>query len=232
MASLVASVILVFARPPTLPGGPAGRIGCYSHHRPEATPLAGWAAADERRRAFQAFRDGCQQGGGFERLLQARDAPSFIAMVRKSGLGIRRDRFAGDHDDRNSRFPLMHQPHRLEPIHARHEDVEKQQVEIAGLEQGDALLSVAGGDHAMAGPLQQKADGGLHRCIVIHDQYSCQLPNSPADLWKGSTASSEFCRNLALLQQPRWSVGCVKTLIKCMLSACCQADARAIGQAA
>ena len=73
----------------------------------------------------------------------------------------------------------MHQPHRLEPIHARHENVEKQQVEIAGLEQGDALSSVAGGDHAVAGPLQQKADGGLDRCIVIHDQYSCQLSNSP-----------------------------------------------------
>ena len=101
-------------------------------------------------------------------------APSFIAMVRKSGARIRRDRFAGDHDDRNSRLALMHQPHRLESIHARHENVEKQQVEIAGLEQGDALSSVAGGDHAVAGPLQQKADGGLDRRVVIHDQYSCQ----------------------------------------------------------
>ena len=58
----------------------------------------------------------------------------------------------------------------------------EQQVEIAGPEQGDALSSVAGGDHAVAGPLQQKADGGLDRRVVIHDQYSCQSSNSPTGL--------------------------------------------------
>ncbi len=65
-------------------------------------------------------------------------------------------------------------PHGLEPVHARHEDVEEQEIEIAGLAQREPLASVAGGDHAMAGAFQQQAHGSLNGSIVIHDQNSCQ----------------------------------------------------------
>ena len=70
---------------------------------------------------------------------------------------------------------LMNHPHGLEPVHSRHEDVEKQQVEIAGFEQREPFAAVAGGDHAVACAFEQQADGGLNRRIVIHDQYSCQV---------------------------------------------------------
>ena len=75
----------------------------------------------------------------------------------------------------------MHLPHGLEPIHARHENVEQQQVEIAGFELGDALSSVCRRDHAVVGPLQQEPDSGLNSRIVIYDQYFCRSI-SPADL--------------------------------------------------
>ena len=58
----------------------------------------------------------------------------------------------------------------FQPVHSRHEDIEKQQVEIAGFEGRQPLTAVAGGDHAVAGPFQQNPDGGLDGAIVVHDQ--------------------------------------------------------------
>ena len=66
---------------------------------------------------------------------------------------------------------LTNHPHGLESIHSRHEDIEKQQIEIAGLAQGKSLAAVAGRDHDVAGAFQQQADGHLNRHVVIHDQY-------------------------------------------------------------
>ena len=145
-------------------------------------------------------------------------APSLVAMVRKSGRGafIRIDRPPGDHDDRDQRPQMMNHPHGLEPVHSRHEDIEKQQVEIAGFELREALAAVAGGDHAMASAFEQQANGGLDRRIVIHDQYSCQ--NTPLRARAGirSTAGCEFCRNPVLLQRfprPGRSAGGYATLV-------------------
>jgi hypothetical protein len=60
--------------------------------------------------------------------------------------------------------------HRLQPVHAGHEDVEKQEVELAGLEQCKSLVAVAGDGDVMTGPLQKQPDGDLHGRVVIHDQ--------------------------------------------------------------
>lgn len=62
---------------------------------------------------------------------------------------------AGDHNDRDRRMLQPDQPHRLKPVHAGHENIEKQQIEIAALQLIEAAAAVAGGDHLMAGPLQQ-----------------------------------------------------------------------------
>ena len=43
------------------------------------------------------------------------------------------------------------------------------------------LAAVAGGDHAVAGALQQQADGHLDRHIVIHDQDSFAKSNLPLE---------------------------------------------------
>lgn len=63
-----------------------------------------------------------------------------------------------------------HQPHRLEPVHAGHENIEEQQVEVAAKQLIEAAAAVAGGDHLMADPLQQQPHGGLNRRVVINDE--------------------------------------------------------------
>ena len=69
--------------------------------------------------------------------------------------------------------------HRLEPVHAGHENVEEQQVELARLEQSERLVAVAGHCDVMTGPLQKQPDRELYGRIVIHDQDVGQIPNPP-----------------------------------------------------
>jgi hypothetical protein len=61
----------------------------------------------------------------------------------------------GDHDDRDQWLLLVNAPHRFQPVHARHEDIEKQEVELGGLEDREAVAAVTGGDNAVPGPFQQ-----------------------------------------------------------------------------
>ena len=97
-------------------------------------------------------------------------------MVRKSGPepASERDRIAGNDDDRDLRLLLTNQPHGFQAVHSRHEDIEKQQIEISGLENRQPFAAIAGDDDAVAGPFQQKPDGRLHCTIVVHDQDLCQ----------------------------------------------------------
>ena len=76
----------------------------------------------------------------------------------------------GDDHDLHCGVPLPDQPHGLEPVHARHEDIEEQQVEILALELIQSAAAVIGGKDLMPGALQQQADDGLHRGIVVDDQ--------------------------------------------------------------
>jgi hypothetical protein len=92
---------------------------------------------------------------------------------------------------------LANHPHGFKTVHSRHEDVEEQQVEISGLAQCQALSPVTGGDHAMAGALQQQANGHLDRRIVIHDQYPCQSKMFSAPLW------NQINGRLRVLPNPR-----------------------------
>jgi hypothetical protein len=64
----------------------------------------------------------------------------------------------------------MNEPHRFQPVHSRHEDIEKQQVEIAGFEYRKPFTAIAGDDDIVAGPFQQDSDGRLDGTVIVHDQ--------------------------------------------------------------
>jgi hypothetical protein len=64
----------------------------------------------------------------------------------------------------------MNEPHRFQPVHARHENIEQQQIEIAGLEDRQRLASIAGDDDAVPGPFQQKPDRRLDGDVIVDDQ--------------------------------------------------------------
>jgi hypothetical protein len=153
-----------------------------AHYGEEATPPAARRAAPG---GFQAARDGGQQVRWPERLLQAGDRSELGRHCQevRGGVRLRRDRPAGDDDDRNLRPVLANHPHGFKSIHSRHEDVQEQQVEISGLAQCQALSPVVGSDHAMAGALEQQANGHLDRRIVIHDKYSCQSKKFSGPRW-------------------------------------------------
>ena len=68
-----------------------------------------------------------------------------------------------------SGLPLVNQPHGLEPVHARHENIEEQEVEASLLECRKPFAAVTGDDHAVPGALQQEPDRHLHRSIVVND---------------------------------------------------------------
>ena len=82
----------------------------------------------------------------------------------------------GDHNDRDQRLLLMNQPHRFQAVHSRHEDIEKQQIEIPGFEDRQPYAAIAGDDHAVAGSFEQKSYGRLDGDVIVHDQNSCHSP--------------------------------------------------------
>jgi hypothetical protein len=146
-----------------------------AHHREEAIPPVGrdgeprWAASRQSVMAARrsAGRNGFLQAG--DRAKLGRHGQEVRSRVR-----FRRDRSAGDDDDRKLRVLLANHPHGFKSVHSRHEYVQEQQIEISGPTQCQALSPVIGSDHAMACAFQQQADGHLDRYVVIHDQYSCQ----------------------------------------------------------
>ena len=107
-----------------------------------------------------------------KRLLQAADRTELCRHGQEVGTGgwVRSDRAAGDHNDLDQRVPLPNHPHRLKPVHARHEDVEEQQVESSDFELIDPLPAAAGDDDLVSGPLQQEPDGNLNGLVIVHDQ--------------------------------------------------------------
>src|SRR6266540_6093474 len=132
----------VGARSPSAPARrTAGQIGCYGALRGGSNTAARWRAAFS---GFQAARDGCQEVGWPERFLQAGDRSKLgrHGQEVRGGVGFRRDRPAGDDDDRKLRLLLANHPHGFKSVHSRHEDVEEQQIEIPGLAKCQALSAV------------------------------------------------------------------------------------------
>jgi hypothetical protein len=60
--------------------------------------------------------------------------------------------------------------HGLQPIHARHEDIQAQEIEIAGFELGKSLAAVGGDVNTMASPFQQEPNCQLNGWVIVHYQ--------------------------------------------------------------
>jgi hypothetical protein len=86
--------------------------------------------------------------------------------------------------------------HGLQPIHARHEDIKAQQIEVAVFELGQSLAAVAGDVDTMAGALQQKPNCQLNGWIIINYQ-NFGHENLSTGTESGPTAS---CKGLLNLQ--------------------------------
>lgn len=54
---------------------------------------------------------------------------------------------------------LTYEPQGLESIHPRHENIDEQEIEIAGLAQSQPFAAIAGGDHAVDGAFEHA--GGM-----------------------------------------------------------------------
>src|SRR4051812_21138010 len=101
MASLVASVILVFA-PLLPPWCAAGRDDQrYSASRAGGNLTGGQGGQRRAWCAFKRIGNRRQQGGRLERLLQAPDRAELGGHRQEIRAGTGGDRIARDHDDRN-----------------------------------------------------------------------------------------------------------------------------------
>ena len=60
--------------------------------------------------------------------------------------------------------------HGLQPIHARHEDIQAQQIEVAVFELGQSLAAIAGDIDAMPSAFQQEPNCQLNSWIIVHYQ--------------------------------------------------------------
>ena len=121
----------------------------------------------------------------------------------------------------------MDQPHGFQPVHSRHEDVEKQQVEIAGFEDRKPVAAVAGDDDAVAGPFQQHLDGCLDRDVVVDDQDLCHNRSFVSTI----SRSMFGCESVALSRKRFFGKRPVMLLKKCAGSTPCYARQRADGAA-
>jgi len=64
----------------------------------------------------------------------------------------------------------MDEPHGLETIHSRHENIDDEQVEPLGLEQPQAGLTVVDSLDGMRGALKHYFDSAQNRSIIINDE--------------------------------------------------------------
>ena len=89
----------------------------------------------------------------------------------------------------------MDMTHGLQPIHAGHEDVEAQQIEVAVFELGQSLAAIAGDVDTMASTFQQKPNCQLNSWIVVNYQYFGH-ENLSTEAESGPTGSCKESPNL------------------------------------
>ena len=117
--------------------------------------------------ARQAGVDARPQQNGIERLreviLRARlDAADHALVVV--------DRGDHDHGDVAQRGIALHLTEHLEPVHARHDDVEQHEIDVAGAQRGQRLDAVLRGRDAMALALQAAPQDGTVERVVVNDE--------------------------------------------------------------
>ena len=99
----------------------------FCRQRPDATL---------RSRALRHLSTVASRAAGLKGFGRLEIAPELDRHGQEIRLRVRfRDqRPAGDHDDGNGRPLPLNVPHGLKPIHARHEDVEEQEIEVSAFE--------------------------------------------------------------------------------------------------
>jgi hypothetical protein len=59
---------------------------------------------------------------------------------------------------------------RFESVHARHEDVEEQEIEGLGAYKVDAATTVTGGNYVVTGSFEQEPQRRLNRIVVVNNE--------------------------------------------------------------
>src|SRR5882762_10367509 len=87
--------------------------------------------------------------------------------------GSQPDFMAGDDDDGDRGSQAMHQTHRLQTVHGRHEDVDDEKVERAGPKQIETFAAIIGDDDVVSLAFKQYPDGRQNGVIIVDDENAC-----------------------------------------------------------
>ena len=81
---------------------------------------------------------------------------------------------ARDRDNGKRWFPLANKSQCLEPVHARHEDVENQEIERFGAESIETATAIAGGNDVVTGSFEKEPQCHPDSIVVVNNENSCQ----------------------------------------------------------
>ena len=102
---------------------------------------------------------------GVERLFED------VVRAKLGGLHCRLDRrVPGDHDHERSRIAPANLLQRLEPVHARHLHVEKDEVRLPLADRIERLVGARHGAHFVPLELEELAKRGPYALFIIHHQ--------------------------------------------------------------
>jgi hypothetical protein len=90
------------------------------------------------------------------------------SVIRTGGDWPARDRNDG------KRCFLANKSQRFEAVHARHEDVENQEIERFGVEQIETATAVTGGNNIVTGSLEKEPQRHPNSIVVVNNKNSCQ----------------------------------------------------------
>ena len=85
-----------------------------------------------------------------------------------------RDWPARDRNDGKRWLLLANKSQCLEPVHARHEDVENQEIERFGVEPIKTATAVAGGNDVVARSFEKEPQCHPNSIVVVNNENSCQ----------------------------------------------------------
>jgi hypothetical protein len=149
-----------------------------------------------------------------ERFVQAPDRAELPGHDKKVRSVIRTggDWPARDRNDGKRCF-LANKSQRFEAVHARHEDVENQEIERFGVEQIETATAVTGGNNIVTGSLEKEPQRHPNSIVVVNNKNSCQGRRSAGNQVNGrlnrypsSTVVQEFWRfhRLRAKRYARW----------------------------
>ena len=200
MASLVVSVmshLAPFSLVPARRGQEIGRLVASVAGRNLSGCLRRWTVC-----GFKTSRNCRQKNARPERLVQAPDRAKLPghdkevrSVVRTGGDWPARDRNDG------KRCLPANKSQCFEAVHARHEDVENQEIERFGVEQIETATAVTGGNDIVTSSLEKEPQRHPNSIVVVNNKNSCQGRRSAGNHVNGrlnrypsSAVMQEFCR--------------------------------------